>query len=384
MYIANIFIVQQIFIYTIDNIISKWYNISDYNVEGVFLLKIAVLSGGLSTERDVSITSGSLVSKALRERGHQVVLLDVYMGYEEENCDPEELFRQGYDFTKNAVISEDVPNLKQIKAMRKDKSDRFLGQNIEEICRCADIAFLALHGDVGENGKLQATFDLLGIRYTGTGCLGSAISMHKGISKSVLAYNGVPVPKGQVFNKKTPVETWNFFPCVVKPCSGGSSVGVSIANDRDEFLSAMKEAFRYEEEVIVEQYINGREFSVGLLDGKALPIIEIRPKTGFYDYKNKYQSGLTDEICPAELDSQSTIRMKQYAEQAYKALMLQAYSRIDFLMDEKGDMYCLEANTLPGMTPMSLLPQEALVQGIEYGELCENIIALSLDKYHKR
>ena len=166
MYIANIFIVQQIFIYTIDNIISKWYNISDYNVEGVFLLKIAVLSGGLSTERDVSITSGSLVSKALRERGHQVVLLDVYMGYEKDNCDPEELFRQGYDFTKNAVISEDVPNLKQIKAMRKDKSDRFLGQNIEEICRCADIAFLALHGDVGENGKLQATFDLLGIRYT--------------------------------------------------------------------------------------------------------------------------------------------------------------------------------------------------------------------------
>lgn len=384
MLIANISIVQQFFSYTIDNIISKWYNISDYKEEGVFLLKIAVLSGGLSTERDVSITSGSLVSKALRERGHQVVLLDVFMGYEEDNCDPEKLFQQGYDFTKNAVISEDVPNLKQIKALRKDKSSRFLGQNVEEICRCADITFLALHGDVGENGKLQATLDLLGIRYTGTGCLGSAVAMHKGISKSVLSYNGVPVPRGQIFNKKTSVSSWNFFPCVVKPCSGGSSVGVSIASDQEEFLAAMKEAFKYEEEVIVEQYIKGREFSVGLLDGKALPIIEIKPKTGFYDYKNKYQSGMTEEICPAELDPQSAIRMKQYAEQAYKALMLQAYSRIDFLMDDKGDMYCLEANTLPGMTPMSLLPQEAAVQGIEYGELCENIIALSLDKYHKR
>ena len=347
-------------------------------------MKIAVLSGGLSTEREVSITSGSLVSKALRERGHQVVLLDVYMGYEEENCNPEELFNKGYDFTKDAVISENVPNLKMVKAMRKDKSDRFLGQNVEEICRYADIAFLALHGDVGENGKLQATFDLLGIKYTGTGCLGSAISMHKGISKSVLSYNGVPVPRGQVFNRKTPVSSWNFFPCVVKPCSGGSSVGVSIVSNQEEFSSAMEEAFRYEEEVIVEQYVKGREFSVGLLDGKALPIIEIKPKNGFYDYKNKYQSGMTEEICPAELDAQSTVRMKKYAEQAYKALMLQAYSRIDFLMDEKGDMYCLEANTLPGMTPMSLLPQEARVQGIEYGELCENIIALSLDKYHKR
>ena len=158
MYIANIFIVQQIFIYTIDNIISKWYNISDYNVEGVFLLKIAVLSGGLSTERDVSITSGSLVSKALRERGHQVVLLDVYMGYEEENCDPEELFRQGYDFTKNAVISEDVPNLKQIKAMRKDKSDRFLGQNIEEICLFNHFLIFLLFTSICRNLKEKMRF----------------------------------------------------------------------------------------------------------------------------------------------------------------------------------------------------------------------------------
>lgn len=349
-------------------------------------MKIVVLAGGLSTERDVSITSGCLVSEALRKKGHKVVLLDVFMGYEQDECDIESLFESNYSFTANAPIGNTVPDIAKIKASRKDKSDRFLGQNVEEICKSADITFLALHGDVGENGKLQATLDLLGIKYTGSGSLGSALAMDKGISKSIFLYNNVPTPKGSVFvkadNENGRVLEWNSFPCVVKPCSGGSSVGVSIVRSCDEYESAMKEAFKYEDEVLVEQFVKGRELSVGLIDGKALPIIEIVPKQGFYDYINKYQPGSTDEYCPADICPEITQKIQREAEHAYKVLKLDAYARIDFILADDGSFYCLEANTLPGMTPTSLLPQEAAAVGIDYPELCDKLAQISLEKYN--
>ena len=349
-------------------------------------MNIAVLAGGLSTERDVSITSGSMVAKALRKRGHNIVLIDVFMGYEQDEFDVKALFENGYDFTKDNAVGERIPDLNEVRSRRADKSDRFFGEHVEEICRYADICFLALHGGDGENGKLQAAFDLMGIKYTGSGCLASACAMDKSVTKSIFLHHGVPTPDSVCYR----LDEWNddvcaahsIFPCVVKPCSGGSSVGVSIAQTPDEFRAAMDDAFRFETKVLVEQYIKGREFSVGVIDGKALPIIEIIPKSGFYDYVNKYQSGRTDEICPAELEEDIAARMQREAEKAYDVLGLEGYGRVDFLLDKGGDMYALEANTLPGMTSASLIPQEAAAEGIGYEELCDRIVEVSLKKYN--
>lgn len=351
-------------------------------------MNVVVLAGGLSTERDVSITSGTMVAAALRKCGHKVVLLDVFIGYEYDECDVEALFEQGYDFTENLGVREIVPDLEKIKAQRRDKSERFLGEHVEEICRYADIAFLALHGDNGENGRLQATFDLLDIKYTGSGYLGSAVAMNKSITKSIFLSHGVGTPAGESFKAEDKyngkLDAWNTFPCVVKPCSGGSSVGVSIVENKEDFLKAMDDAFVYETEVLVEQYIKGRELSIGVIDGKALPIIEIIPKEGFYDYVNKYQAGKTEEICPAKLDEKTTKFLQSQAEKAFEALQLEAYARIDFILDKDGNAYSLEANTLPGMTSASLIPQEAAAVGIGYEELCNKIIEVSLKKYTEK
>lgn len=347
-------------------------------------MKIVVLAGGLSTERDVSITSGSQVAKALKNKGHKVVLLDVFMGIEEKIDSIDALFESGYDFTKSITgVSTQIPDLDKIKAQRKDKSDSIFGENVIDICRYADICFLALHGGVGENGQLQAALDMLGIKYTGAGYLGSAIAMDKGITKAVFLNSNVPTPKAQLYHKGDSLDNWSDFPCVVKPCSAGSSVGVSIVNDKSDFENAMADAFKYEGQVLVEQYIKGREFSIGVLGDKALPIIEIIPKTGFYDYVNKYQAGNTEEICPAVLDDATTKMLQDEALHAFYELHLESYARIDFLLDEKdGRIYCLEANTLPGMTPISLLPQEAQADGINFEDLCEKIVELSMKKYN--
>ncbi|MGN0453391.1 MAG: D-alanine--D-alanine ligase [Ruminococcus sp.] len=348
-------------------------------------MKIAVLSGGLSTERDVAISSGKKISEALRSKGHKVVLLDVFMGYEQDICDINSLFEQGYEFESESSIKTSVPDIEAVKASRIDKSSKFIGENVLEICADADITFLALHGGEGENGQLQATLDLMGIRYTGAGYFASAIAMNKGVAKSVFLRAGVKTPQGESYTSEDyragKCSAWEHFPCVVKPCSGGSSVGVSIVNTRETFEEALEFAFKYDSEILIEEYIKGRELSVGILDGKALPIIEIIPKEGFYDYNNKYQSGAAEDICPAVIDEETAALIQREAEKAYKALSLEAYSRIDFILTEDGRYYCIEANNLPGMTPLSLLPQEAKAVGIEYPELCELIVDLSLKKY---
>lgn len=344
-------------------------------------MNIVVLAGGLSTERDVSITSGSLVADALRKNGHNVILLDVFLGYENAISDMEALFRSNYSFVTECGVKETIADIDAVKAMRLDKSARFLGANVIEICSAADITFLALHGGEGENGQVQAAFDLLNIRYTGSGYLGSALAMNKGITKSVLIQNNISTPAGALFKSADDAAAWDLFPCVVKPCTGGSSVGIAKANNKEEYDAAVADAFRYENEVVVEQFVQGREFSVGVLGGKALPPIEIIPKSGFYDYASKYQAGLTVEICPADIDAATDRALRSEAVAAFHALHLSAYARVDFMVDADGQTYCLEANTLPGMTPTSLLPQEAAVEGMDYTQLCETIIKLSLAKY---
>ena len=341
-------------------------------------MKIVVLAGGLSSERDVSLSSGSMVYQALKKNGHQVIMLDVYLGYEGST---EGIFEKDTDWAAKVTgVSEKNPDLETVKAMRKDGGRSFFGPNVISLCQEADVVFMALHGEHGENGKVQAAFDLMGIRYTGTDYVSSAICMDKGLTKEMFALYHVPTPAGVKLKKgETDAQTVPF-PCVVKACCGGSSVGVSIARNQEEYEAAKEEAFRYDKEVVIEQYIKGREFSVGVMEGTALPVIEIAPLQGFYDYKNKYQAGSTVETCPAELSQDKTKEMQHYAEEAFRVLRLKNYARMDFMMSEEGEIFCLEANTLPGMTPTSLLPQEAAAVGIDFGQLCEKIIAAALER----
>ncbi len=343
-------------------------------------MNIIVLCGGLSKERDVSLISGAMVAKALRKLGHKAVLVDLYFGYTRPYDKPEDIFTAEYDDSM-AGIGESAPDLEAVKAMRKQDNDSRIGNNIIEICRAADIVFMALHGEDGEDGKIQATFDLTGIKYTGTGHLGSAAAMNKGVAKQLFNQNGILTPPGITVNKYDESYADVGFPCVVKPRSGGSSVGTSVVEDPADYIAALEFAFEYEDNVIVEKYIKGRECDVGVLAGKALPVIEICPKSGFYDYKNKYQSGLTDEYCPADLPEDITLKLQRAAEKVFDVLMFNVYGRMDFIVDKDGAVWCLEGNTLPGMTPTSLLPQEAAAVGISYEELCRTIIDESLKKY---
>lgn len=341
-------------------------------------MKIVVLAGGTSTERDVSLVTGTMIYKALKAKGHQVILLDVYLGYEGNEVN---IFDIDKDWTANiSAIKENNPDINQFKALRKGNSKSFFGPGVVDICSEADIVFLALHGENGEDGKIQAAFDLMGIKYTGTDYTSSALAMDKAISKEIFSVYNIPTPSG-IHVKKGKAYHWTSYPCVVKVCNGGSSVGVSIANSADEMEAALSDAFTYGSEVIIEQFIKGREFSIGVMDGKALPIIEIAPKAGFYDYKNKYQAGSTVETCPAALSDTITIQMQNIAEEVFVALRLKTYARMDFLLNDKDEIFCLEANTLPGMTPTSLLPQEAKAIGIDFEELCEKIMEISLKKY---
>ena len=342
-------------------------------------MKIAVLCGGISTEREISIRTGCMVCKALRSKGNNAVLVDVFFGNKNANLFDEGA-QESYDCDVEAEkIRENDSLVEETKKNRKE----FFGENLIDICKQADIAFLALHGENGENGKVQASFDLLGIKYTGSGYLGSALAMDKGLTKNLLMYNDIPTPKGYIVRKEgTDYKFDNSefsYPCVVKPTCGGSSVGVSMANNDEEYKAALLEAFKYEDEILVEECLKGREFSVGIMGDKALPIIEIIPKEGFYDYENKYLEGRTLEVCPAELDEENTKTMQEWALKVSKVLRLRAYCRIDFILTEDGKHYCLEANTLPGMTATSLIPQEAAAAGIDFPTLCEKLIEISIN-----
>lgn len=348
-------------------------------------MKIVVLAGGISTERDVSLITGKMIYKALKEKGHEAILLDVYLGYEASQSEIDNVFTIDKDWTENiGKISEDDPDIEAIKALRPDGDKNFFGPNVIKLCQNADVVFMALHGQNGENGKIQACFDLMGIKYTGTDYVSSAMAMDKDITKDIFRANGIPTPPGI----KMTIEEYKCgktdpgmeLPLVVKTSRGGSSIGVSIARTQEEYEAALKDVFTYDTETIIEKYIKGREFSIGVIGGHAMPIIEIAPISGFYDYKNKYQAGATVDTCPAELTESITSAMKKCAEDAFKALRLKNYARFDFMMDgETNEFFCLEGNTLPGMTPTSLVPQEAAAEGISFIELCEKIIALALD-----
>lgn len=350
-------------------------------------MNIVVLAGGLSTERDVSLVTGKGVCKALREIGHKALLLDVFLGYGKKGDSLEGIFEHANEINASGNgIPTEAPDIEAVKAMREDKSDCFFGPNVIELCQMADIVFMALHGSNGEDGRIQAAFDLFGIKYTGTDYLSSAIAMDKEISKIFFNIGNIPTPKGVVAIKGkqnlTLKEAGVNVPLIVKPVCGGSSIGATIVRKEEDYEVALNEAFKYENRAIVEQFIKGREFSVAVVSGEAYPVIEIMPKEGFYDYKNKYAAGSTVEKCPADIPENISAKMQRYAEEVFKTLGFKTYARMDFLLSENNEIYCLEANTLPGMTPTSLLPQEAGVLGMSFGDICELIIKISLDKYN--
>ena len=344
-------------------------------------MNIVVLAGGTSTEREISIVSGKGIASALRQKGHRAVLVDVFAGIGEVDwSDP---FPENYDVEQAAEsISGFNDRIGQMKKTRKS----FWGPNVLELCDRADIVFLGLHGMNGEDGRVQATFDLMGIPYTGAGYLSSGIAMDKYITKQFFRLYGVTAPPGFLVEGRPSAapslaEHGLHFPVVVKTCCGGSSVGVYIVDDQKSYEKAIDDAFSYEDRVIVEQYIGGRELTCAVVDQTAYPIVEIIPREGFYDYKNKYEPGATIEICPAALTKEQTEHVQELAVRAASAMRLEGYCRLDFILDKTGEVYCLEANTLPGMTPTSLIPLEAATLGISYPDLCEELIRVSLKRF---
>lgn len=350
-------------------------------------MKIVVLGGGISTERHVALVTATSVCKALRSRGHQAIFVDMFLGLEGFDAPLETAFDVPDGFCGQVAIEHTAPDLAAVKASRNDKSASRLGKNVLEICRLADCVFLGLHGADGEDGKIQATLDLLGVPYTGSGPLGSAMAMDKAVTKRIVGAAGVRTPAWReltyseadipALRDSLPV------PCVVKVVGGGSSIGVALPDTREELEQALHDILRYGSRVLVEQKIVGRELTVPILDDRALSPIEIVPPEGrSFDYVSKYQSGEEGaaELCPAPITEEEKQRVCEAALAAHKALGLSIYSRSDFIMDRQGLVWYLETNTLPGMTPNSLIPKAARVAGMSYEDLCEKIVMLSLHR----
>ena len=338
-------------------------------------MKIAVLAGGLSPEHDVSMTSGALVANALAKRGHSVALCDVYL--------PMSNSRQAVFGGTEKFEYEIPPVPTSVSKMRKMYADgRLIGDGVIDFCREADVVFTALHGGAGEDGHIQALLEMLGIKFTGSDMASCHAAMDKHISKLICEKAGLDAPPCVIVKKGEAAPDIEL-PAVVKPCSCGSSVGVTFVYEKDALKAALDEAFKYEERVIIEKKIEGREFSVSVLGGRALPSVEILPKSGTYDFISKYKSGLTEEICPGRLDESEEKEIERLTLTAHGALGLGDYSRSDFIYGYDGKFYYLETNALPGMTKNSLLPMSARAAGIEYEELCEKICALAYERKKK-
>ena len=353
-------------------------------------MKIVVLGGGISTERHVALVTGTSVCKALRALDHKAIFVDMYMGLEDYDGDLEAAFDVPDGFIGHVAIEKEAPDLEAVKAARKLQGPSHLGKNVLEICQKADCVFLGLHGADGEDGKIQAALDLLGVPYTGSGPLPSAMAMDKAVAKRIMESAGVRTPAWRELSYteediprlvgELPV------PCAVKVVNGGSSIGVALPDTREELEAALHDLARFHSRVIVEEKIVGRELTQPIFDGRYLSAIEIVPPEGTsVDYVAKYQSGAegAQEICPARITPEEQKQIGEAALRFHEALGLSVYSRSDFILDKEGRAWCLEVNTLPGMTPNSLIPKAARVAGMSYEQLCEQIVLLSLEERKK-
>lgn len=335
-------------------------------------MTIAVLLGGTSPERHVSMASGKGIAEALASAGHSVTLYDIALGD-----------RARISFEQLHLPSETAPDHEELAKL----SNAAIITAIDSLPADLDIAFLALHGAPGEDGTIQSLLELKGIPYTGSGVLASAIAIDKAMTKRLLEAAEVPTPRwfqlgrgvateGELLDRADRITS---YPIVVKPNDGGSTVGMSILDNADGLAEAYRLAGEYSARVLFEEFIPGRELTVTILGDESLPIVEIRPNSGFYDYSSKYTAGRTEYICPAELPRDIEEEVRELARRAHVALGCRGYSRVDFRLSPENVPYCLEVNTLPGMTATSLVPKAAAAAGLSYPALCERIIALALD-----
>lgn len=332
-------------------------------------MKVAVLMGGTSEERRVSLASGRAVVEALRSRGHTVHAVDPARGYVPR--DEEERLWGG-------AVGPEPPDDAELAEVRRGAL-RVAVAGVP-VVREAEVVFLALHGEDGEDGRLQAVLDLAGIRYTGSGHLGSAVAFDKRVSKELLERAGVPTPAWAPPDA-APAEAVERlgFPLVVKPAGGGSTIGLTVVREASALGPAVELAARFDRDVLLERFIPGRELTVTVLEGRALPAIEIFPGHDIYDYESKYTPGGSRYEVPAELPEEEAERLAELALRAHGALRQGAYSRVDFRRDARdGTLHCLEANSLPGMTATSLVPKAAAAAGIPFAELCERLARAAL------
>lgn len=338
-------------------------------------MRIAVLLGGVSVERDVSFASGRGVVNALREAGHAVIPIDPALGNNQpEHAD--DLLLQSVQSTPPSF--EELAKLSPRALIECVHSSLFDG---------IDLVFIALHGTWGEDGTIQALLDMRGIKYTGSGVLASALAMDKAMSKVMFQHVGVLTPDWFLFDEHTMGDVVHGeasrigYPIVVKPNDGGSTVGLSIVQQPGSDLEkAVHEARLYSNSILLEKYIEGQELTVSIVGNEVLPMIEIRPKDGFYDYKHKYTKGMTEYICPAKLPDNITTYISEQALLAFRSLGCTGFGRVDFRLNNDGDAYCLEVNTIPGMTGTSLVPKAATAAGWSFSVLCERIVNLALER----
>jgi len=333
-------------------------------------LKITVLMGGPSAERNVSLASGIRIVLALKSCGHDVIAFDPSRGRISDE-DQEKL--------ASSAVGTEPPSL---DSLARTTGGGFLPalETMPEISG-AEVVFLALHGEMGEDGTLQALLDMAGVKYTGSGHLASALAMDKDLSKKLFRVAGVQTADWLMAPASVEqVEKTLGLPVVVKPSKQGSTVGLTVVKQREQLEGAIAEAWKYDDEVMIEKFIPGRELTVGILGDTALPVGEIIPVHEIYDYECKYTAGMAAEEFPAKLTAEETSEVQRQAMAAFKALKLGGYARIDFRLSPSDDagggsgFYCLEANTLPGMTELSLIPQGAAAAGISFAELCERIV----------
>ncbi len=330
-------------------------------------MRVTVLTGGTSSERDVALASAVQVVAALRARGHEVAVVDTARGYIPEAEEASALA---------GTVGAEPPPLADLRALERGVLLSGLG-NIP-VVRKADVLFLALHGGRGEDGTIQGLLEVIGVPYTGSGRLGSAMAMDKDVSKRLFRFAGVPTADW-IMSPFTAADVARRlgWPVVVKPSKEGSTVGLSVVKHERDLEAAVALARRYDDEVMVERFVPGRELTVGILEGRALAPGEIIPRHEIFDYECKYTPGMSDEIFPADLPAAVAAECARLALLAHHALKLGGYSRVDFRLTPSGEIFCLEVNTLPGMTATSLLPQAARAVGIDFPELCDRICRIA-------
>ncbi|HKH82717.1 MAG TPA: D-alanine--D-alanine ligase [Gemmatimonadales bacterium] len=326
-------------------------------------MRVTVLTGGTSSERDVALASAVQVVGALRSRNHDVAVVDTARGYIPE---PDE------GALLPGTVGTVPPSIAQLRSL--ERGLLMSGLANMAVVRDADVLFLALHGGRGEDGTIQTLLEMVGVPYTGSGRLGSAMAMDKDISKRLFRAAGVQTADWVMAPASRAQVDRDFgWPVVVKPSKQGSTVGLTVVKSAPDYDAAVALARQFDDEVMIERFVPGRELTVGVLEGRTLPVGEIIPRHEIFDYECKYTPGMSREIFPADLPEPLTGECGRLSLLAHEALKLGGYSRVDFRLTPAGELFCLEVNTLPGMTATSLLPQAAKAMNIEFPELCERI-----------